>query len=199
MKPSRDSALDVVALGASAGGLAALRVVLAGIPESFPAALLVVQHRTAGPDDMLAALLSAGCSLMVKDAEDKEIIRPGIVYVAPPDYHLLVEQNMQLALSVDMRVTFARPSIDVLFETAAEACRFHLTGVLLSGANHDGTEGMRCIRACGGVTVVQDPASAEFPAMPRAAIDAGVADHVIPVERIAPVLVHCHSSEKNRG
>lgn len=181
--------LDVVAVGASAGGLHALRTLLSGLPGDFRPALLVVQHRKAAPGDALTNLLSARCLLNVKDALDKELLRPGVVYVAPPDYHLLVEHDLRLSLSVDVRVTYARPSIDVLFETAADACRSRLTGVLLTGANHDGTAGMRCIRDCGGLTIAQHPATAESPVMPCSAIEAGVVDHVLPLEQIAPFLV----------
>ena len=180
---------DAVVIGASAGGLHALETVLGGLPAAFRPAVLIVQHRKSAPEDLLPSLLRKVCALPVRDVRDKEPIRPGMVYLAPPDYHLLVEVDFHLSLSVDDRVSFSRPSIDVLFESAAEAYGPRLVGVLLTGANQDGTAGLSKIMELGGGTIVQDPETAENSTMPRAAIAAGAAGHVLPLEAIAPFLV----------
>jgi len=178
-----------VAIGGSSGGFEALQYLLAPLPADLELAILVALHRDAGSDDLLVRLLARRCRLMVKEADEKETIRPGVVYLAPANYHLLVERDHSLSLSVDPRVNFARPSIDVLFETAADTYRQRLIGILLSGANSDGANGLRRIQARGGLAVAQDPASAHAPAMPRAAIKAGAADRVLPLDEIAALLL----------
>jgi two-component system chemotaxis response regulator CheB len=131
------------------GGFEALRQILASLPAGLELAILVVLHRNATSDDLLARLLGQSCRLPVQEAEEKEPIQPGVVYVAPANYHLLVELDRSLSLSVDPWVNFARPSIDLLFETAADAYREHLIGILLTGANRDGTDGLARIRLRG--------------------------------------------------
>ncbi len=176
-------------IGASWGGLDALGVVLGALPERFDAPVAIVQHRSAlSGDDGLAATIDRSSALRVVDADDKDVLEPGTAYLAPADYHLLVERPGQLALSVDERVNQARPSIDVLFESAAAAYGGGVIGVLLTGANEDGAAGLCAIQARGGLCVVQDPATAARPRMPQSAIDAGAADVVAPLPAIAALL-----------
>jgi two-component system chemotaxis response regulator CheB len=187
---------DLVAVGTSWGGLDALRTLLGGLPADFGAAVVVAQHRS--PDShptMMRDLLAAVTRLHVHEVDDKEEPRPGTVYIAPPDYHLLVEES-GFALSTDAPVEYSRPSIDVLFASAAETRRATCVGVVLTGANADGAVGLRRITDLGGAAVVQDPATAERDEMPRAALDAVPDARVARVEEIAPVLVELCGTEK---
>jgi two-component system, chemotaxis family, protein-glutamate methylesterase/glutaminase len=180
---------ELVAIGASWGGLDALRSVLQPLPASFPAATVVVQHRS--PESQPGAfceLLGAVTRLAVEDARDKQPLEPGHVYLAPADYHVLVEDD-HLALSTEGPVAFARPSIDLLFESAAEARRAGCVGVVLTGANHDGAEGLARIVELGGAAIVQDPAGAVRAEMPRAALAAVPSALVVPLEGIPQLLL----------
>jgi two-component system, chemotaxis family, protein-glutamate methylesterase/glutaminase len=179
---------DIVAIGASWGGLAALQVLLRDLPAGFNAGVVVAQHRSSRAEDsLLGTLLSGVTPLTVRDAEDKDEIRPGVVLLAPPDYHMLVEPGA-VALSCDEPVAFSRPSIDVLFESAADAYRQHAVGIILTGSNSDGAAGLTEIRRRGGLAVVQDPASAMRPEMPRAALAAVPDARVLELEEIGPRL-----------
>jgi two-component system, chemotaxis family, protein-glutamate methylesterase/glutaminase len=187
--PSLDqSRFDLVIVGASWGGLQALRWVLEGLPADFPTPIVVAQHRSADSSDVMVRMIQSHSPLIISEASDKDVIEPGHVYIAPPDYHLLVEPG-HLALSIDESVHHSRPSIDVAFESAADAYADRLVGVILTGANEDGSAGLRRIRETGGVTVVQDPATAARPEMPAAAIDAVTGARVLPLRKIAPFLV----------
>ena len=179
---------DLIAIGASWGGLNAVSTLLEALDPDADAAVVVAQHRAAEAPEGLAGLLQKRTRLAVQEAEDKDAIEPGHVYLAPLDYHLLVERSGTLALSTDDRVQFARPSIDVLFESAAEAYREHCIGVVLTGLNEDGAAGLGRIKALGGVAIVQDPRTAERGEMPAAAIAATEADMVLPLEEIGPFL-----------
>jgi two-component system chemotaxis response regulator CheB len=175
---------EVICVGASWGGLHAIGRLLETLPEPVEQPIVVAQHR--GPDSAagaFATLLAHHTPRRVEEVEDKAPIERGRVYLAPPDYHLLIELG-SFALSVDERVHHARPSIDVLFESAADAYREGVIGVILTGANEDGATGLARIKAYGGVAVVQDPAGAERRAMPDAAIAATVADAVLPLDAI---------------
>jgi two-component system chemotaxis response regulator CheB len=163
---------EAIAMGASAGGLRALSSILSALPADFPVPIFIVQHTLASPSDILPDLLDGRCLLTVRQAEEKEAPEAGRVYVAPPDYHLMVEMDRRLSLSVDPPVNYARPSIDVLFETAAEAYGSALVGVVLTGANSDGARGLRKIKDLGGFALVQDPATAEAAVMPQSALEA---------------------------
>lgn len=184
-----DTSAQLVVVGTSLGGMRALEIVLRGLMPDFPLPIAVVQHRgtDAGAQSQLAMLLQTHCALPVGEAEDKEPIVGGRVYLAPPDYHLLVDDN-HFALSTDERVSYARPSIDVLFESAAEVYRRAVVAVLLTGASSDGTRGAKRVRERGGKVVAQDPRTAESPVMPQAAIHAGAVDAVLPLGEIAPYL-----------
>jgi two-component system chemotaxis response regulator CheB len=170
-----------VVIGASLGGLQAVAAVLAALPKEFHLPIVIAQHRATVPpaDGDLQAIWQRHTSLVVSDAADKSPIVPGRVYVAPADYHLLIETGDRVALSTEAPVLWARPSIDVLFETAAEAYRGGVIGMILTGASADGSQGLRAIRARGGCALVQEPASAECGVMPRAALAATTVDHVL--------------------
>lgn len=183
-----------IVIGASAGGVEALNTLLPMLPKTLRPAVLIVMHLHANQPSLLPELFGARCALPVREAEDKMPVEPGNVYVAPPDYHLLVERvpdapgEVELALSVEPPVRFSRPSIDVLFEAAAVAWRERTLGVLLSGANDDGARGLSMIRAAGGRAWVQSPGSAAVETMPREAIDRGAADRVLTLEQIGHAL-----------
>jgi two-component system chemotaxis response regulator CheB len=181
-------AVDIVAIGASWGGLRAVGCVLGMLPEDFGARVVVAQHRSPdGTDGTLTRLLDERCALTVCEAEDKQALEPGTVLVAPPDYHLLVERGT-VALSVDDPENFSRPSIDVLLGSAADAYGAGAVGVVLTGANGDGARGLAEIAARGGVAVVQDPGTAERREMPEAAPPAVPDARVVALEDIAAVL-----------
>ncbi len=175
---------EAVVVGCSAGGLNAMKVILAQLPAGFPGAVIVTFHIAPGRSHM-RDLLAAQCRLPVLDAEDKLPVQGGRVYLSCPDYHLLVEDDRTLSLSIDEKVCNVRPSIDLLFESAAVAYRRRLVGLILTGANQDGARGLQRVRAEGGWGVVQDPADAEVATMPRAAIELAGADEVLPLAQIA--------------
>ena len=180
--------LQAVVIGASAGGVQALSQVLPAMPSDFPVPVLVVVHIPPRRDNALVNLFAGKCRIPVKEAEDKEPLEPGIIYFAPPDYHLLVEANGTLALSSDEPVNHSRPAIDVLFESAADAFGTGLAGIVLTGANSDGAEGLRAICAAGGHGIVQDPVSAEVDTMPRAALAACPGSQKLRLENIQQAL-----------
>ena len=179
---------EVIAIGASWGGLLAVGTLLEGIPQELDQAIVVAQHRSReSARGVLASLLQRHIGRPVSEPADKEPIEPQHVYIAPADYHLLVDGG-HFSLSVDARVQFARPSIDVLFQSVAETYRDRAIGVVLTGANEDGAAGLAAIKRNGGVSIVQDPQSAERRQMPDAAIAGSVADAVLPLEAIPPFL-----------
>ncbi|NOX26483.1 MAG: chemotaxis protein CheB [Deltaproteobacteria bacterium] len=178
----------VVVIGTSAGGLDALRAVLPALPVKLPRSVIVVQHRSADADNFLAEFFNDCCRLPVAEAEEKELIRPGHIYFAPAAYHLLIERDMSFSLSVDEKVNFSRPSIDVLFESAAQACGARLIGVILTGANADGAAGLQTIREAGGLAVVQQPVGATAYYMPQAAINAGPVDYIMELAEISDLI-----------
>ncbi|MET0330405.1 MAG: chemotaxis protein CheB [Dyella sp.] len=177
-----------IAIGCSAGGLRALETLLAGLDPGLTQTLLVCCHTGSSDVDLLCELLRGHSRLPVIEAAERAPLRDGIVQVAPSGYHLLVEADRHFALSVDARVSFARPAIDVLFNTAADAYRQQLIAVVLTGANHDGADGLSNVRRRGGVAIVQLPADAEVATMPQAALDKAGADYCVPLDAIAPLL-----------
>jgi two-component system chemotaxis response regulator CheB len=175
---------DLICVGASWGGLDAVGRLLADVPDDVDVPIVIAQHRSASSTPGgLAELLHMRITRPVEDVDDKTAIEPRRVYLAPPDYHLLVEPGW-FSLSVDERVQHARPSIDVLFESAAHTYGAGVIGIILTGANQDGAAGLAAIKNRGGVAVVQDPAGAARRTMPDAAIAATVADAVLPLEDI---------------
>lgn len=159
-----------VLIGGSAGALAPLLQILQKLPANFPLPVIIVLHRLNNNDDTLEHVLAHKTKLKVKEVEDKEAILPGHAYLAPADYHLLIEKNHRLSLDVSEKVLFSRPSIDVTFESAVHAYEAGVIGIVLSGANADGSEGLRAIKNAGGITIVQRPEEAEIRVMPDAAI-----------------------------
>ncbi len=170
-------------MGTSLGGLHALETVLGALPAEFPVPVVVVQHRNKNSDSTLTELLRRHTGLSVHDVEDKMPLEPGAVYIGPPNYHTLVEDGY-IALSCDGPVHYARPSIDVLFESAAEAYGRGTVGVIMTGASSDGAHGIAAIKRRGGVAIAQDPATAEARTMPAAAIAAAKVDFVLPLAEI---------------
>ena len=180
---------EAVVIGVSAGGLAALSGILEGLPVDFSLPLIIIQHRAKDERTLLEEVLQARCVVRIKQADEKEKIKDSVVYFAPADYHLLIEQDRSFSLTCDEPVNFSRPSIDLLFETASEVYLDKLIGIILTGANSDGAAGIRAIRRRGGFTIAQDPGSASFPAMPRAAIDTGSVQSVLTTEEIKDFLL----------
>lgn len=174
----------MIVIGVSAGGFAALKDLLGGLPATFPLPIIVVQHLMPGDDGRHASSLQRFCPLRLKEADEGERISAGTVYFAPADYHLLIEHNGTLALSIDPRVRHARPSADVLFESAADAFGPGVIGIVLTGANDDGSAGLARIKEHGGIAIVQDPADAEIDQMPRSALQLVKADFVLPLREI---------------
>lgn len=177
-----------VVVGTSAGGVEALSTLLPALPPRLRPPLFVVLHVPRDRPSLLVDLLGRRCAVPVVEAEDKMPVQEGTVYVAPPDYHLLIDEGPRLSLSVDPPVNFSRPSIDVLFESAADVFGAGLVGIILTGASRDGASGLRAIRDAGGATVVQAPQDARVPFMTEAAIREIPVDHVLPLEGIAALL-----------
>ncbi len=179
---------DVVAIGSSAGGLQALSRVLGPLPTDFPASVLIVQHLDPHHKSMMSDLLSHQTKLRVKQAEHGEVLLPGVAYIAPPDEHFLVGPG-KVQLAHSQLVHYSRPSIDLLFESVAGTYGSRSIAVLLSGSNRDGSAGIRTVKEAGGMTIAQDPASAEFKVMPLAAVRTGSVDLVLDLQNIGPALV----------
>jgi two-component system chemotaxis response regulator CheB len=185
-RPPLATGFRAVVIGVSAGGIQALSTLLPLLPKDFPLPILVVQHRLAGSDDYITKSLNKICAVQGKEAEEKEAVKAGCIYLAPADYHLLVERDQTLALSVDDKVNYSRPAIDVLFESAAYVWSSGLIGIILTGANSDGAKGLALIKQLGGTTMVQNPETAERGTMPRAALAS--ADYVLELTKIGDIL-----------
>jgi two-component system chemotaxis response regulator CheB len=179
MKPDR-----LLIIGGSAGSLQVILRVVAAIGESFPLPVLIVLHRNVGFESMLEGLFSSRTSLSIKEVEEKDPLLGGTVYLCPADYHVLLETDRSFSLDYSERVHFSRPSIDVTLRSAADVYGGGLMAVLLSGGNADGVEGMQYVKDMGGVTVVQDPLTAEVPYMPQQAITRMLPDHILRTEEI---------------
>ena len=184
---SSTATYQAVVIGVSAGGLAALKAILPRLSARMIQPVIIVQHMSPDSDDFLVQYFDNLCRLSVNEAEDKLPIRERTIYFAPANYHLLVEEDFSFALSTAERVQYSRPAIDVLFETAADTYRDRLLGVILTGANADGTRGVTAIRANGGIAIAQSPETSESKTMPVSAIEAGV-DKILDLEEIAPFI-----------
>jgi two-component system chemotaxis response regulator CheB len=180
---------DLVVIAASAGGLAALSAVLTELPAGFPAAVLVVQHLDPHHKSVIDEILRRRTDLKVAQGTEGAAIAPGSVIVAPPDRHLLVNERGIVSLSEAALVHFVRPSADLLFESAAASFGRRVIGVVLTGSGRDGDMGVRAIKERGGLVIAQDQATSQFFGMPGAAIETGVVDLVLPLEKIAPALI----------
>ncbi len=177
----------IVVIGASLGGLYAIRTILEGLPREFPMPVAIVQHRDKNSEEPLSLYLQSYSNLETVEVCDKDNIVPGRVFIAPPDYHLLIEDGW-FSLSTDAQVWYSRPSIDVLFESAAFIYGRRTIGIILTGANQDGTCGLKEIKRYGGLTIAQDPVTSECGIMPESAISAHVVDKVMPLESISGFL-----------
>ncbi|MCF8114783.1 MAG: chemotaxis protein CheB [Desulfarculaceae bacterium] len=186
MSQARDMGIQrAVVIGGSAGGSEAHLRLLGGLPVDFPCPILVVLHLHHSDGGALAQHLARVSKLEVVDPSDKEPIVPGRVYVAPANYHMLVERQGSIALSTEERVNWSRPSIDVLMESAAHAWGDGLIAIVLSGANSDGAQGLVAVKAAGGLTIAQNPAEATYGVMPQAAVDTGAVDLVMDIPEMA--------------
>ena len=179
---------ELIVIGCSAGGLQAMQVVLGGLHAQLPVPVVIVTHTASNDVALICDLLRRHTVLNVVEATERCAPAPGVVHIAPSGYHLLISNDGRFELSVDAKVCFVRPSIDVLFSSAAFASSGQLIGVVMTGANHDGAEGLLAVRRAGGLAIVQDPANAEVPAMPQACLDLSGADHCLPLEDIAPLI-----------
>ncbi len=189
-EPVEENDAAAVVIGASVGAIAALSAILPELPAGYPLPVIVVVHLPPDRRTMLPELFAERCELAVKEAEDKERILPGTIYFAPPNYHLLVEPELCFSLSNEEPVHFSRPSIDVLFESAADAYGTGLTGVMLTGASNDGARGLKRVRESGGRAYVQEPASAESEVMPLAALAACPTAQVLGLKELSIILRH---------
>jgi two-component system chemotaxis response regulator CheB len=180
--------IEAVVIGASAGGIQALSVVLPALPPTLRTPVFIVLHLPRDRPSILAEIFGRKCAVPVREAEDKEQIKPGTVYFAPSNYHLLVDDGPQLALSADDPVHHSRPSVDVLFESASDIYKDRLLGIILSGANEDGAKGLAAVHDAGGITIVQQPDTASAPNMAVSALKLRPANRVLPLEDIAVLL-----------
>ena len=182
MEEGKITAGKVVIIGGSAGSLEVLLKILPGLTAIPSFALVIVLHRKSGEDTTLEELIAVKTAIPVKEVEDKVLLEAGYIYIAPADYHLLFEKNGELSLDISEKVQYSRPSIDVSFESAADAYGQAVTAILLSGANADGTHGLKTVKEAGGATVVQKPESAEVPFMPANAIENMEVDYILDPE-----------------
>ena len=180
---------QAIVIGASAGGTIALQKILPFLPVEFPMPVIIAQHLHPLQDGAAIIHYNGGGALIVKDADEKESLHAGFVYFAPPNYHLLIEDDHTFSLSVDAKVHYTRPSVDVLFESAADAYGTGLIGIILSGANQDGADGLLRIKQKGGLTVVQDPQDAEVSYMPQTAVETARPDHILTADEICKFLI----------
>lgn len=180
--------IKAVVIGSSSGGINALSFILERLPADFKIPVLVVQHLHAESEGYWIDLINKKSNVIVKEADNKEDIQEGHVYIAPPDYHLLVDYDDTIALSKDEKVNFSRPSVDVLFESASDVYGTRLAGIVLTGANDDGAQGLKRIKEKGGITIVQDPAEAAYKEMPEAAIRKSKTDFILSLHGIVEFL-----------
>ena len=180
---------EAIVIGTSAGGLLALSTLLEAIPENYPIPLVIVQHRSKEPKDLLEEILQGRTKIKIKQADEKEKIEGSKVYIAPPDYHLLIEKDRTFSLTTDEPVLFSRPSIDVLFESAANVYKEKLIGIILTGSSSDGKIGIKAISKNKGLTIAQDPKEAQFPVMPLAAINSKEVKYILNLDQIKTFLL----------
>lgn len=178
-----------VVMGLSSGGMDAMKTIFSSLPEKYGIPIVIVQHLSPRSDSRWIEILNEKYGIEIKEAEEKEKLRKGRVYIAPPNYHLLLEKGGSFSLSIDERVSYARPAIDVLFETAAEAFGEKVIGVVLTGSNHDGSAGLKKIKRCGGLTIVQNPETAFSSYMPLEAIKQVKPDYIIDLQGIIQFLI----------
>ena len=188
-------ALDAIVVGGSAGGVEALSELLPVLPAKRGLSVFVVLHQPRDRSSLLPELFASRCALTVCEPDDKQAIEADCIYFAPSDYHMLVDVGPQISLSADELVHFSRPSIDVLFESAADVYGARLLAIVLSGGNADGADGARAVHDAGGVVIVQDPRTARVPVMPQSALDRVTPDAVLPVAGISMLLNTLNAKE----
>jgi two-component system chemotaxis response regulator CheB len=184
----RPATAHVVVIAASAGGIDALRTVLGGLPDGFPAPVVIVLHRTPGRESLFASIFKRDSALPVKDAVEGEIIAPGMIYLAPADHHLTLDRDGRMVFSEKLKISYGRAAADPLFESAAEAYGSRAVGVVLSGGGRSGATGAKAIHDVGGKVLAQDQATSRHFSMPKAAIDAGAVTTILPITQIAEQL-----------
>lgn len=187
-KPVTRNQYKVIVIGVSTGGTKALKTILSVLPSEFALSIIIVIHRHKDTNGYLERLLNNECNVHVKQADEKEKVKAGTVYVAPPNYHLLIEDDCTFSMSVEGTVNYSRPSVDVFFESAADVYGQSLVGIILTGANRDGSQGLKKIKERGGLAIVQTPETSEVEDMPRAAIATARPDYILPIENIGPFL-----------
>jgi len=187
--------IKCIAIGASAGGLAAIDFLLQNLPPKLDQIIVIVQHISESQNDSYIDYLQRKCSYKVKFAEDKMKIESGVINIAPPNFHLLMENRDSFALNIDERVNFSRPSIDVFLESASGIFRSELMAIILTGANNDGAEGAKLIRENNGMVIVQDPDEALYRMMPEAVIFMGGADYIMNLKEISGVFNNLNNGE----
>jgi two-component system chemotaxis response regulator CheB len=198
MASSGPSPFDIVAIASSAGGITALARLLGALPGDLPVPVLLVQHLDPRHDTVIAEVLGRRTRLDVRLAEDGEGVAPGVVHVAPPNFHLLLGPDGTLALSSTELVHFVRPSADLLFESVAGSYGDRAIACVLTGTGSDAAMGVTAIRSRGGTVIVEDPGTAEFSGMPRAAVETGDVDFILPLDEIAPVIVGLVAARSQR-
>ena len=187
---------EAIVIGVSSGGMNALKYLFSILPADFRIPIIIVQHVSARSDNQWIKLLNDKSNLSIKEADEKEKIEQGTIYIAPSNYHLLIEKDKTFSLTIDERVNFARPAIDVLFESAAEAYKKKLIGIVLTGSNNDGAKGIKRIKECGGLAIIQDPKTAESPSMPASAIAIIQPDYILSLEKIVSILIKLTQTAK---
>lgn len=187
--------IKAIVIGASFGGMEAIKKVITGLPADFKIPIAVVLHIGNNNIDTYMSLLEKHSHYKVKEAEEKEPLKEQTVYFAPPNYHLLFEEDFTLSLSTDEKVNFSRPAIDVLFETAAWSAKNHLIGVLLTGSNNDGAEGLKTIKNNGGTTIVENPETAFAKMMPETAVKICTPDYILDLQDIAAKIIEVSNME----
>jgi two-component system chemotaxis response regulator CheB len=183
------TSFNILAIAASAGGLAAIGKILSGLPADFPAAIVIVQHLDPRHRSLMAEILSRRTTLRVKQAEEGDILSPSTVYIAKPNHHLLVNPDGTLSLSQSEQVHFVRPSADLLFESVAASYKDRAIAVVLTGTGSDGTKGVQAIKKMGGTVIVQDEATSDFFGMPGSAIKTGNVDFILSLDEIPSILI----------
>jgi two-component system chemotaxis response regulator CheB len=183
-----------IVIGTSSGGMKAIKFLSSALPAVFGIPIIMVLHIGARSGNEWINFFNAECKFKLKEADEKEKIAPGNIYVAPANYHLLIEKDETLSLTIDEKVNYARPSIDILFESAALAYGNRLIGIVLTGANSDGAVGIKKIKEYGGLTIVQDPETAEAKCMPESSISSIVPDHILSLEGIVNLLIEISES-----
>lgn len=181
--------IKTIVIGTSYGGLQAIRIIVNELPKNFKTPIIIVLHIGNNNINTFLSLLNRSSNLRVKEAEEKELIKPKTIYFAPPNYHLQVEDKYSLSLSTAQKINYSRPAIDVLFETAAWTFQNQLLGILLTGSNSDGAEGLKTIKKFGGTTIVENPETAYAKTMPEAGIRKSTPDYILNLDEIAKIII----------